>query len=193
MVEIGETWSYVIDRNDILIDFSENFITFAESNGWKVTSLNRELLGRNIFDFIDGAETRHIYRILFDLIRQNKKIGPIPFRCDAPHLRRFMELYLTPLPEGAIRITTKLLQVEPREPLIALVSSSEKSQRLTKMCSMCKKIEVGDHSWVEIEDGLSLLKIFEHEKMPAITHGVCPPCFRDVMLEIERLRRSIHI
>lgn len=185
-----EAWVYTIDRHDVITTYSKNFVQFAISNGWTLRSPEREIIGRNVFDFIEGYETKHIYKILFDLVRQGKRIGPIPFRCDAPGLRRFLELCLDPMPDSAIKITTKLLREEPRTPVKALMKDLERSQKLIRMCSMCKKIEAGDKMWLEIEEGLVVLKIFEDKNPPRITHGLCHECFSNIMVKIEKLKQS---
>lgn len=186
MERINETLFYVIDKNDMLTDYSENFMTFAISNGWKPES---EIIGRNIFDFIEGIEVRHIYRTLFDLTRQGKHIGPIPFRCDSPTSRRFMELFFTPGDYGSIRITSKISKIEHRKPInILFMTNVERSQKFLRMCSICKKIDLGKTSWVEIEEGLVSLGIFISEKPFKITHGLCPGCFNLLMSEIEKYK-----
>lgn len=186
MEKSGETWSYIIDGENYIISYSRNFRDFAISNDWHYPESS--VIGRNLFDFIEGIEVKHIYKILFEFVRQGKKIGPIPFRCDAPYARRFLELYLSPYPspEGSIEVVTRLLRIERREPVVALMPNVPRSPEIMVMCSMCKKIKLKDGLWEEIENGLRELGIFESDKPPRISHGLCEDCFNNVMSHLER-------
>jgi len=50
---------------------------------------------------------------------------------------------------------------------------------------MCKKIKVLPGQWAEIEEGLVHLGIFEGEKVPQLTHGLCPSCYQAAMKEMD--------
>ena len=42
------------------------------------------------------------------------------------------------------------------------------------MCAWCKKADVG--GWVEVEEAVRRLQLFDQARLPRITHGVCPAC-----------------
>jgi hypothetical protein len=46
-----------------------------------------------------------------------------------------------------------------------------------RACAWCKRIRVGS-KWMEVEDALEPLKIFDMEQLPQITHGICRACRR---------------
>ncbi|RME27145.1 MAG: hypothetical protein D6806_05060 [Deltaproteobacteria bacterium] len=141
-----------------------------------------DVIGHSLFDFIDGVETRYLYRILFDKARSEKKrVGPIPFRCDSPQERRFLELTLDALQDDSIKIVSILVRSEPREEVDLLKVDVPRSKDLLVICSMCKKIELPSKEWVDIEEGLVRLGIFEKEKMPALSHGLCEDCMTEIM------------
>ena len=61
---------------------------------------------------------------------------------------------------------------------------------LIKICSMCKKLEVSEGQWVEIEEGIATLHLFNEGVVPPISHGLCRPCYRLALLELGRVRNS---
>jgi hypothetical protein len=43
------------------------------------------------------------------------------------------------------------------------------------MCGWCDRFLV-DGEWVEVEEAVARLGLFQLPEMPAISHGVCPDC-----------------
>jgi len=41
--------------------------------------------------------------------------------------------------------------------------------------SWCKRVYT-DAAWLEVEDAVERLGLFESEELPAISHGMCPSC-----------------
>ena len=41
---------------------------------------------------------------------------------------------------------------------------------------MCKKVKIKDTNWQEVEEAVNYLKLFEKNKLPMLTHGICPNC-----------------
>ncbi len=60
-------------------------------------------------------------------------------------------------------------------------------QSLLVMCSWCKAVKVGDDTWVEVEDAVDRLKLFDFRYLPQISHGVCPSCAADIHEKIEAM------
>ncbi len=147
---------YTINNEDIIVNYSRNFPTFARENDWSSELSPEAVVGHSIFDFINGIETKHLYEILFEHCRRGKHIGPIPFRCDSPTERRFLELYLRPLSHDHIDIITKLLKTESRERVKTLEINVPRSEGFIRICSMCKKVAIPDDGWFEIEEALLL-------------------------------------
>lgn len=177
-----ESFIYWMDGDDIITRVSQNWEPFAQDNGW---SDSLQVVGRPLWDFIKGLETRHLYGKLFEKARTWKRIGPIPFRCDAPHERRSLELEIEPLSDGRIRVTSTIIRIEPRAPVMLLDPGVPRSEIMIRMCSMCKKIVTNGDSWLEIEKALAHLRYFEAAHLPRITHGLCPACFELAVAEVD--------
>ena len=179
----SETFVYSLNEDNIITNYSKNFPSFARNNDWQLDMEPEAVMGRSIFDFISGIETQHLYQVLFEHCRKGKHIGPIPFRCDSPTERRFLELTLRLLPDNHIDIITVLLKTEPRPPVRILQADTPRTEQFIKICSMCKKVFVDDE-WVEIEEALIRMKLFEQERLPQLTHGLCNSCYEAAIAEL---------
>jgi hypothetical protein len=172
---------YTLDENNCFLDYDQNFLKFAYENDWSSPTKPEHLIGTSIFDEIDGIETKYLYQLLFEKCREGKSIGPITFRCDAPSKRRFCELWLDPLPKDHINVISKVIREEKRDTVREFMHNIEKSDKFIRMCSMCKKVDVGDDKWVEVEEAIKILKYFENENQFQITHSLCKPCYNKTM------------
>ncbi len=192
-----ETLIYRIDGTDTIVFVSDNWRSFASENPAKVECGADSIVGRSLWDFIEGGETRHLYQELFKKVRKGNPSGPIPLRCDTPAKRMFLQLNLRPLPDQHIEITSTIVKIEERDPVNLLDDNVPRSKEFIRICSMCKKIAIRQNTWVEIEKGLEHLKPFEAEQMPQLTHGMCPDCQKIFVKELEAYtpadtKQSIH-
>ena len=178
---------YSIDEEDIIVSVSPNWESFARANAWASKLKPKKVVGHPLWDFIQDPETRHLYQELFKKVRTGSPCGSIPFRCDSPQERRFLSLGITLQPKDHIEITSTILKTERRDPIRLLEKDQQRSKDLLRICSMCKKIAANRNNWVEIEEGLTQLKLFEARMVPQLTHGICPDCYRDVMADLDDL------
>lgn len=179
-----DVFIYRIDSTDTIVSVSDNWGTFADANAWGSSLRPEDVVGHRLWDFIQGPETRHLYQELFRRVRGGIPSRPIPFRCDSPSERRYLELLIEALPEEKIQITSKILRTEPRSPITLLTVDTSRSTDFVTLCSMCKKMKVSPGQWDEIEEGLVHLRLFEAEKMPQLTHGLCHSCYQVEMREL---------
>lgn len=178
---------YRIDSTDTIVSVSANWDRFADANLWGSSLRPEDVVGHKLWKFIQGSETRYLYQELFRRVRCGLPLRPIPFRCDSPSERRYLELFVEPLPDEHIQMTSKILRTEPRDPVRLLDADTPRSTELVKVCSMCKKIKVLPGQWAEIEEGLAHLRLFEADQMPQLTHGLCPSCHEVAMAELDDL------
>lgn len=172
-------YEYTVDRADALQWVSDHWLSFAAEN--KAVGMEPELIiGRSLWDFISGAETRHLYEHLFSRARESNASVAVPFRCDSPAARRFMRLEIQPGRDRQLRIVVRVDREEVRDPVALLESSRARTDRLLTMCSWCRRILVGEQ-WEEVEEAISDLGLFAGDALPTISHGVCPDCYDGVM------------
>jgi hypothetical protein len=180
-----DTFIYRIDSTDTIVSVSDNWHVFADANAWGGAVRPEDVVGHKLWEFIDDHETRHLHQELFRRARSGTHSRPIPFRCDSPRERRFLELLIVALPDGSIQITSTILRTEPRSPVSLLDAGSPRSPDMVTVCSMCKKIRVSPQQWAEIEDGVARLRLFEADRMPRLTHGLCHSCYEAAMADLK--------
>ena len=116
---------------------------------------------------------RHLYQLLFASARRQQSPLSIPLRCDAPKLRRYVELTVGPEADGHLTIRSCTLRTEPRERVPLLDDQSERSNEFITICSWCKKVEV-EGEWCEVEEAVDRLGLLV--EVPHLTHGMCLAC-----------------
>ena len=179
-----DVFFYRIDSTDTIVSVSDNWCTFADANAWGSSLRAEDVVGHKLWDFIQDPETQHLYRELFRRVREGLPSRTIPFRCDSPSERRYLDLFIESLPDEQIQMTSKILRTEPRDPVRLLDVDTPRSTELVTVCSMCKKIKVLPGQWAEIEEGLAHLRLFEADQIPQLTHGLCPSCYEVEMAEL---------
>ena len=161
-----DVFIYRIDKRDIIVSVSRSWEAFARANAWGSELSPENVVGYLLWEFIQDIETRHLYKEVFRRVRAGKPTRSIPFRCDSPQERRFLELLITPLSDGQIEITSTIIRTEGRDPVSLLDKDVPRSSDFIRICSMCKKIFIPGDKWVEIEEGLAELRPFEASEMP---------------------------
>ena len=72
------------------------------------------------------------------------------------------------------------VRTERRDPVRLLDKDMPRSSDIIRICSMCKKVSTALNKWVEIEEGLAQLRLFEASEVPRLTHGLCPIIMADL-------------
>lgn len=179
--KLERTFVYRIDAGDLVVYVTPEWEAFANEN--KAPELTSEAVcGQPLSSFVVNMETRHLYRVMVDSVRRDRRTIVVPFRCDGPDVRRFMELTVSPRPDEHVQLEGRIVREEYREPVRLLDSSVSRTDEFVVLCSWCKRADVtGD--WVEVEEAVKLLELFNSLELPQITHGICPEC-------LERTLRS---
>ncbi len=172
------TYTYCIDGENVVQSLSDNFMVFACENQAEELDVHA-VVGKSLFEFIGGVETQHLYMVLLDKVRKDKREVVVPFRCDSPSSRRFMELRVSSQGHGTVRFEGWLIREEPRETVPLLDEAVSRNDTCIRMCSWCKNVAV-DEGWVEVEEAVARLRLFETDVLPQITHGVCDACSRRI-------------
>jgi hypothetical protein len=166
---------YTVDDNDNIIAVNSAWSAFAgENDGTQL--LPPAILGRALWDFIKDDTTIHIYQRLFARVRAG--IGPVKFafRCDAPTKRRLLEMNIAKQLTGTLKCVVRSLRVEDRPAVPAFESAKADSDELLRVCGWCKRTPDANGEWLEIEQALLRLALFQQTALPVITHGICEDC-----------------
>ncbi len=175
---------YMIDADDRIVYVSADGWFFAEENGASADCYPPQLLGRSLWDFIAGEETRQLYGILIAKTRLEKETVQVPIRCDSPDLRRQIMIDLKSVGDGHIEFLCRTLNVEARAPVDLLGNGSARSDQIIRICSFCKKIAVTADDWIDTERAIERLGLFKAQRLPQLSHGVCPACYAAVLAEM---------
>lgn len=181
-----DTCFYIIDNENRIINVSGNWLAFALENQAGESCHPDRVINEPIWKFIAGNETRYLYELCLAKVRAQQQPMILPFRCDAPDRRRYLELEMTPLAREEVAFASRILREEPREKVLLLQHDVARAERLIKLCSMCKKVEISKDVWIEVEDAIAAMGFFLEEKLPQITHGCCQPCYEIAMAEIKK-------
>lgn len=169
---------YRIDADDRVTPIGRGWSHFASTNG--ADALDHLTEGRTLWSFFDSEDIREIWRLVISRVRSTGSPALVPIRCDAPDLRRWFDLTVTPLDDGAVafrcelrdqerRLTVELLQTERTPAPVPAVP----------ICSWCAMGYDGER-WITIEDLVATTGLLEAESLPPVSYGICGGC-RDAM------------
>lgn len=170
---------YHVDRTNHIVRVNAAWGKFAQEN--QATELNPGMIeGASIWRFISDLETRHLFELILAKARQG--LGPIrvPFRCDAPSQRRFMEMTVDADEDGNVEVTSRVLRQEHRAPVRLLEEGVDRSDEVLASCSWCKRVELPEGEWVEVEQAVAVLELFSLQRLPRISHGICRECTKKI-------------
>ncbi len=165
---------YRVNENDEIVFVSEDWDQFATANGGE-SVVSEQVLHRPLWDFITDLSTQEIYRLLLQKARAGRVIQ-FTFRCDAPWRRRFLEMIIVGQKGGAVEFRTRTLLEQERPAPLLLDPQADRSDELLRSCGWCKKFFVGGE-WVEVEEAIQRLRLFQRRSLPAISHGICGECY----------------
>jgi hypothetical protein len=169
-----QSLSYAIDEHDHLVKVDEGYYRFAEENGWTDAGNS---LGRSLWDYVAGEDLKKVQRLLLRRIRDEVGDVELPFRCDAPDVRREMDLRIKAGRGGrAVLFSARVRSEEVRErPQPLLDPASPRGAETLAMCGWCDRFEVKGE-WVEVEEAARRLELFNRPELPSLSHGICPDC-----------------
>ena len=179
---------YQVDCRDSIVWVDPTWGEFAKRNG-APQLLAEQVVGRRLPDFVAGDEVRQLWSLVLQRVRDEERSVTLPFRCDSPDRRRFMELDLTPLADGRVELTARLLREEARDRVALLDACVPRSADTLPICSQCKRIQGSEDEWVEVEEGIKQLDLFGAGLLPRLTHVLCDPCLASFQ-SIIRIQRS---
>lgn len=103
--------------------------------------------------------------------------------CDGPRMRRFLRITFAPAPFGGVAIETELVREEPRAVVHLLDRHADRGNGLLESCSWCERVKVLEE-WMEIEEAVTRLQLFEDATLPVLTHGICEVCAARIQGEL---------
>jgi len=134
---------YHINNNDIITHINTDFIQFGRENS-QDKFIPETWLGVKLFQAICGDDTRMFHGLMLQKVRIQQKSITYRYRCDAPHLARFMIMNI--IPEKNIVRYENIIEDEVSIPNKIIFKSNEQSN--VKRCSLCNHYSLGN-IWID--------------------------------------------
>jgi hypothetical protein len=184
MDESSKSICYSINSADEIVTVGGNWDRFALANDATPQLLSANILHRSLWDFVTGDALVHVYRRMLARVRSGESVS-FSFRCDSPALRRFLTMRMTANADGSVEFATETIRTESREfqPLFSI--QAIRGDGVLVACSWCNKIKTNEKDWLESEDAVRLLKLFESDALPALSHGICGRCYEAAFARVD--------
>ena len=163
---------YCVDRTDTIVEIGGSWDRFAEMSG-AMDLFAHKVIGTGLLSHISGDVTQSFVAAALDAARVLNARRVMPYRCDAPRFKRFMEMKVEPVPSGLLRVSHRLIRTE-RFPYELNFKASATGGNPTIRCSLCGRISAAD-GWLEPEEA-SLLGLVRTGDVNQVIYTVCEPC-----------------
>jgi len=167
--------TYVVDVvADRIVEIDGPWDGFAALNGAPLLT-RAAARSRSFLSFVAGAEMKELTKGILGRARGGETLA-LEFRCDSPAERRHLLFECFGLSGAAVQCSTTLLRAEPRPSQRLIDASVARSDDVILVCSWCCRFRLDGPKWVEVEEAVSTLRLFDGTPIPKLTHGVCPAC-----------------
>jgi hypothetical protein len=166
---------YAIDARDRICRVSERWDAVAREAGAPQLEAAR-VLGTSLWGHVTDPTTRLLWEALVGAVRTSGRPRSVPLRCDTPEWRRWILMEVV-AGDAEVVFHTRLERLEGRAsvPLLETGALAPPTYRI-RMCSWCKRVAAPDGEWLEVEEAIARLGLFETDLRVEITHGICEPC-----------------
>jgi len=174
---------YAIDGHDLLIEVGADWARFADEN-W-APELAVPATDRTLWSYFGQGPITDLWQLAVQRVRAEQRDVRVPFRCDAPHVRRWFEMTITPGPHGRVGFRSALVFEEPRVPVDVLDPSVARDEAMEPLalCSWCGRGRHGT-SWLDVEEVLRAGRLLERAAMPPVSYGICEACRQEMSAEL---------
>jgi len=178
--------AYRIDDQDQIQYVNNSWSSFAEQNNGIPSCSFKELKEKSIWSQISDAESRMIYKKVFEKARSSKHTIQFRLHCDSIDTIRILKVYVQPMAHNWLEVRFVLLNESRRNP-DALTDFSSGTDGLIHMCSYCGALKDTNGKWNSIEDEITDRDIFKYQKLPMISHGICPACSENFLNSLNKI------
>jgi hypothetical protein len=168
---------YELSSQNRIVSVSDSWDSFACSNGGEA-ALSHAVMGRPIWDFVSGLDTRSYLNALIFAARSTGRSVAVQYRCDGLSERRLFQLQIQPLEEDGVRLMHLPLEIVRRRRSVQ--SPPEGAQ---SCCGQCLRWRRGN-AWEEADIHHALAR-------HGIDFVVCPHCRTQAQRAIDSLRAKV--
>lgn len=168
----GQTTGYRLDARDRIIEVSGEWDRFACDNGAEELAMD-SVIGVPLRSFISGDVTRMFIDTMHARVRLSGRPMTVPYRCDSPGVKRFMEMSLAAIGNDLIS-EHRLLSEHVMPRALVFRSADGRPHAWTKRCSMCNRLSMPGGRLIEPDE-------FAETKYPdgeavGVIYFVCEDC-----------------
>ncbi|MBK5958307.1 hypothetical protein CCR97_08795 [Rhodoplanes elegans] len=130
-----------VDRSNRIVAVGGPWDEVAIANGGAAAVVAR-VLGTGLLDHVHGDPARMLVLTVLDRVRRFGTPRTVPYRCDTPGLKRWMEMTLTPAPDGTVTFEHRLLRCEPMQRPVRFAPARPGAPRGPAIirCSSCNRV-----------------------------------------------------
>ena len=139
--ESGEVFgpARIVVTDGVIESVTPEWLSFARENQAQHLSSDA-VVGQPLLNFVTCHITRELYAVIIDRVRETRQAVVLPFRCDGPSVRRFMELDIRPDDGGRLRFAARTIREEQREAVPFFDPDVERTEAFVTVCSWCKRV-----------------------------------------------------
>jgi hypothetical protein len=170
---------YTIDSLDRLVEVNQAFIeSLSPSSANPGASA---LIGRSIWDFVEGSLPRQLWRVLYGRVRSVDAPIFVPLRADDANHRCLIDLELHPVGDRSIRHVRECVSFEARPSVALLDSNYPRDERVLNRCAWCARVQVSFGRWQEVEEAYVALDLAANSTLPTLRAAACEPCKQSIL------------
>ena len=185
-VQSDLTVRYKINQSDVIIFVNEAWNRFALENDAPDVSADN-VLNCSLWNFIKDKTTIQLYKEILRLVRQDNLVE-FKLNCDAPGKNRVMKMTISAENDGVVQFQTLTVEGKERPAQKIIDKNALRTDGLIHMCSWCKSIFTGEEGWQELGKAISTLGLFDLDKLPHVTHGMCDSCYQTMTKKLTDMR-----
>lgn len=173
---------YEVDAQDHIVTCGGAWDAFQRTNGPGDLPAD-EVSGHSLWEFVRDPDTREVYRLALESVRNRRAVLNFPYRCDAPDCRRWFEMRIEPMDDRHVRFVSVMQREEPRRTIIPLTFDV---RALVRCCSLCNRILIRDKA-LEIEEAMPHLQDATGDGDLRVAYSVCSPCSQAISTRVHNL------
>ena len=175
VIQTTQVYRYRVDASDIIVEEDQCWLAFAKENN-TIDLDEPSVVGKSLWSFIADYATQKLYKEIHRFVRVTGNPITVPFRCDSPTLKRYMQLTITQRENQRLAYESILLRAVPSRRLSVFDPSEERSAAFLTMCSFCKRSLIEPAGWLEMENIAIKLRMYRKQTVPELRYTVCPEC-----------------
>ena len=183
MQDNGCCVTYRINARDEIIAVNDDWCRYASDHGWEGISAELVLL-RPIYNYITDSTTSRLYQYLFKRVRSGST-ARYQFNCESDSHQRVMEMTVMPFGNrGEVEMKARMLSKQEHSLHRADLAEKKKQEaEFLRACGWCYRIDMEGY-WLNVEDALAELGVFEFSRLPKLTHGICKDCLTGMVKNV---------